>query len=75
MSQPREDDLFRESTMTFGQHLEELRGCLFKSLVGLLIGFAVGLTVGSDVVAFIQRPLSRALTRYYQKESIDRVES
>ena len=43
--------------------------------MGLLIGFAVGLSVGSYVVAFIQRPLSRALSHYYQKESIDRVES
>ena len=39
----REDDLFRESTMTFGQHLEELRACLFKAIGGLLIGFIIGL--------------------------------
>jgi sec-independent protein translocase protein TatC len=75
MSQTREDDLFRESTMTFGQHLEELRGCLFKSLVGLLIGFAIGLSVGSYVVAFIKRPLAQALTRYVERESLDRVKT
>ena len=60
--------------MTFGQHLEELRGCLFKSLVGLLIGFAIGLSVGSYVVAFIQRPLAQALNHYFQREAIDRVD-
>ncbi len=73
MPEPREDDLFRESTMTFGQHLEELRVCLFKSIFGLAIGFAVGLMVGGYVVDFIQQPLSKALTRYYQDESKNRV--
>src|SRR5271169_4699699 len=73
MPEPREDDLFKESTMTFGQHLEELRTCLFKSLLGLAVGFAVGLTVGGHVVNFIQRPLNQALTSYYDKESAQRL--
>jgi sec-independent protein translocase protein TatC len=75
MPQTREDDLFRESTMTFGQHLGELRGCLLKSAIGLLAGFIIGLMVGGYVVQFIQRPLYRALTRYHQKEFIERVQS
>ena len=65
MPQPREDDLFKESTMTFGEHLEELRTCLFKSLIGLVVGFIVGLMVGGYVVNFIQRPLTHALDHYY----------
>jgi len=71
----REDDRFRESTMTFGEHLEELRVCLFKSVIGLGLGFLIGLLVGSQVVGFIQRPLSRALTNYYQQESVLRAEA
>ena len=59
---PNEDDLFKESTMTFGEHLEELRTCLFKSLIALVIGFIVGLMVGGRVANFIQLPLSNALT-------------
>ncbi len=74
MSEPREDDLFRESTMTFGQHLEELRACLVKSALGLAAGFVIGLMVGGYVVQFIQQPLSRALTKYYQKESVQRMQ-
>jgi sec-independent protein translocase protein TatC len=73
MSNPREDDLFRESTMTFGQHLEELRACLFKAIGGLLVGFIIGLTVGNYVVEFIQSPLLKALGNYYQRESQQRV--
>jgi sec-independent protein translocase protein TatC len=69
MRDPREDDLFRESTMTFGQHLEELRRCLFKAIGGLLVGFIFGLLVGDHVAKFIQRPLSLALDTYYQNDS------
>lgn len=73
MADPREDDLFRESTMTFGQHLEELRKCLFKAIGGLLVGFLIGLLIGGHVVKFIQLPLSNALTAYYQQDSEDHI--
>ena len=74
MPEPREDDLFRESTMTFGEHLGELRSCLLKSIYGLIGGFIIGLAAGGHVVSFIQRPLSHALTTYYQRESVERVQ-
>ncbi len=74
MPEPTEDDLFQASTMTFGEHLEELRACLFKAVLGLAICFIVGLFVGGHVVQLIQRPLSQALTTYYQKESVQRVQ-
>ncbi len=74
MPEPTENDLFQESTMTFGEHLEELRICLFRAVIGLAIGFIIGLFIGGRVVQFIQRPLSQALTAYYQKESVQRVQ-
>jgi len=64
-----EDDLFKESTMSFGQHLAELRVCLFRAVVGLALGVVVGLAVGKQVVAFINAPLERALERYYLKKA------
>jgi sec-independent protein translocase protein TatC len=73
MAEQREDDLFRESTMTFGQHLEELRNCLIKAIGGLLVGFLIGLTIGGYVVKFIQRPLSNALTHYYETDSKEHI--
>jgi sec-independent protein translocase protein TatC len=63
-------DLFRDSTMTFGEHLEELRSCLFKSMFGLVLGFIFGLFVGQWVVEFIQTPVSRALRDYYRDRTI-----
>jgi sec-independent protein translocase protein TatC len=66
-----DDDLFKDSTMTFGEHLEELRRALFKALIGLVIGCALGLYFGADVVAYINQPLELALRRYYQARAIE----
>jgi len=68
-----EEDIFKDSTMTFGEHLEELRVCLFRAVAGLVLGLIVGLTVGRYVVEFIQTPLTNALTRYYQEDTLERV--
>ncbi len=68
------DDFFEGSSMSFGDHLEELRSCLFKALIWLGVGVAVGLYFGADVVKFIEQPIQEALVRYYQKKSIARLE-
>ncbi len=68
-----EDDLFKHTSMSFGEHLEELRSALFKAVIALSIGFAVGLAFGSYIVAWIQSPLQQALEAYYQKEAVEYV--
>ena len=45
MKREYDDDLFKDSTMTFGEHLEELRACLFRAAIGLAIGVLIGLAV------------------------------
>jgi sec-independent protein translocase protein TatC len=64
-----EDDLFRESTMTFGEHLEELRRRLVRAVFWLAIGLVVGLVIGKDVVQLIQRPLTKALEDFYGEKA------
>ena len=59
--------------MTFGEHLEELRVCLFRSLMGLAVGFVVGLFFGSSVVKFIETPLEKALGEFYQNHADEEV--
>ncbi len=68
---PASSDLFQESTMTFGQHLEELRTCLFRAIVGLALGCAIGLLpwVCVPVVKFIETPVNNALVNYYQGQA------
>ncbi|PQO26195.1 twin-arginine translocase subunit TatC [Blastopirellula marina] len=68
------DDFFEGSSMSFGDHLEELRTCLFRAVIWLAVGVAIGLYFGSDVVKFLERPIQSALVRYYQKKSISQLE-
>ncbi|MGD9721587.1 MAG: twin-arginine translocase subunit TatC [Pirellulales bacterium] len=65
-----EDDLFQHTSMTFGEHLEELRAALFKAVIALVIGFAIGLYFAPTIVRVIQTPLENGLTTYYQEEAI-----
>src|SRR4051812_6667713 len=70
MSKYPNDDLFESSKMSFGEHLEELRVCLIRSLMGLAIGFLVGMYVGSWVVDFIQQPLRKAMEKHFVARAI-----
>jgi sec-independent protein translocase protein TatC len=73
MAKHPKEDLFSESTMSFGDHLEELRQCLFRGMIGLLIGVGVGIFLAKDIVKVIQLPLKDALREYYQQRSFDLV--
>ncbi|NDH95085.1 MAG: preprotein translocase subunit TatC, partial [Planctomycetia bacterium] len=66
-----EDDLFQGSTMTFGEHLEELRTCLIRGAVGLVIGVIIGFFVARPVVHLIEAPLRRALGDYYISRGLE----
>ena len=69
------EDLFKDTTMTFGEHLEELRSSLWKAVLSLVIGFSIGLFFGNWVVRRIQDPLVTALQAYYQKQAITRLDN
>jgi sec-independent protein translocase protein TatC len=71
MAYKRNDDLFQDTTMTFGEHLEELRTSLFKAVLGLVVGFAVGLMVGNHFVVLMAAPLTKALGSFYEKQGSD----
>lgn len=59
----RSKDLFDESTMTFGEHLEALRIHLFKAVAGLILALIVTLSCGNWFVELIRKPIDKALTR------------
>lgn len=60
------DDPFKESVMTFGEHLNELRSCLWRAIIGIGIGLVFGLFLADPIVRFIQSPLENALREYYR---------
>lgn len=62
------EDLFENTRMSFGEHLEELRKVLVKALLGVAIGTAIGIYFSSDVVRILKAPLVRALEKYQQQQ-------
>ena len=67
---PPKDDLFEKSTMTFGEHLDELRKALMKSAVWLAGGLAIGLFFAADVVKYVQDPLEVAIKRFMADQTL-----
>lgn len=58
------DDLFEKSSMSFGEHLEELRKALTKAFIWLGVGTAIGLYFGTTVVKFVEAPLRASLSEF-----------
>jgi sec-independent protein translocase protein TatC len=72
-------DLFDDSTMSFGEHLEELRVRLWKGLIGLALGVVVTLFFGNKLIAVIRQPIdnalqSRGISNYKEKEGETKLE-
>lgn len=59
------DDLFEKSSMSFGDHLEELRKCLAKALIWLAIGTVIGLGFAKHIVRFVETPLKNAIQDFH----------
>jgi sec-independent protein translocase protein TatC len=66
MAQSR--DLFDDSTMTFGEHLECLRTHLIRAIIGLAICVIGSLFIGDKIVAIVRSPIDSALRKAAQVE-------
>ncbi len=64
-SRPPNRDLFDDTTMTFGEHLEALRSHLIKALVGLVLGVLVALTFSHHIIRYVQTPVVRAMEEVF----------
>jgi sec-independent protein translocase protein TatC len=58
---PSSRDLFSDTTMSFGDHLEALRSHLWKAVAGVFVGCVLCLFIGEKIVAVIRYPLDKAL--------------
>lgn len=63
MNRPTKD-LFDDTSMTFGEHLEVLRVHLLRAIYGLVIAVVICLLNGTKLVNIIRAPIDRALSRY-----------
>lgn len=64
-------DLFDDSTMSFGEHLEILRIHLWKALIGMVICVIVALFIGDTIVAIVRSPIDQALRDFGQETTDD----
>lgn len=68
---PASKDLFDDSTMSFGEHLEVLRVHLWKALIGVVIGIVFALFQGSAIISIVRGPIDQALKAYGQTAEDD----
>ncbi|MBD3674637.1 MAG: twin-arginine translocase subunit TatC [Planctomycetaceae bacterium] len=68
---PNSRDLFDDSTMSFGDHLEALRVHLFKSVIGLVISVCVMLFFADHMIHIIRRPIDKALREHHKNLAIE----
>ena len=66
MAQSR--DLFDDSTMTFGEHLECLRTHLIRAIIGLAICVIGSLFIGDKIVGIVRSPIDSALRKAAEVE-------
>ena len=67
------DDLFDNSTMTFGEHLDELRGSLVRAMIWLAGGLLIGLFFADSVVLFVKTPLQSAIQEFNADRDLHRL--
>jgi len=61
------DDIFSDTRMSFGEHIEDLRTHLLRAMYGFFIALVLGLFIGHKVLGFIARPVEIALTAYWEQ--------
>ena len=62
------DDLFEDSTMTFGEHIEELRAHLLRAIYGIVAALAITISFGSYVVEVIIHPVEKQLKAWVRSQ-------
>ena len=64
-------DLFEETTMTFGEHLEVLRVHLWRAIIGIAIGVAISLVFADSIIQTLQTPVVDAMKRHFAQAPVD----
>lgn len=63
-------DLFDDSTMTFGEHLEVLRIHLWKAIIGLVIGSTAAFFFSDHIIRAIQEPVTKVMEEKFSHRTI-----
>src|SRR2546421_163340 len=66
------EDMFKDTRMSFGDHLEDLRTHLWRAIKGFIIAMVFALFIGKYAVQFITAPVEEQLHRFYDRTSKER---
>jgi sec-independent protein translocase protein TatC len=70
---PDPEDLFADTRMSFGDHLEELRVHLWRAILGFLVAMVLSFAIGKPAMyAFIVRPVETQLDQFYKELQVKR---
>ena len=61
---PDPDDMFADTRMTFGEHIEDLRTHLLRAIYGFVLGFLIAIPIGRPVLNFISAPVEDQLNKF-----------
>ena len=65
---PDPEDMFAHTRMSLGDHIEELRTCLFRAGKGFLIAMVIGFFIAAWVLEVIKYPVQSQLERFYDEQ-------
>src|SRR5215472_21479 len=68
---PDPDDIFADTRMSFGDHIEDLRTHLWRAIKGFFLACVLGFFLGKPVLAFIARPVEQQLQGFYDRRVED----
>jgi sec-independent protein translocase protein TatC len=60
------EDMFADTRMTFGEHIEELRTHLLRAIYGFLVALLFSFFIGRPVLHIISAPVTDQLESFYK---------
>ncbi|MBI3407292.1 MAG: preprotein translocase subunit TatC [Planctomycetes bacterium] len=67
---PDPDDMFADTRMSFGEHIEDLRTHLLRAIYGFLIAFVIAIPIGKPLLRFIAAPVENELDKYEERYNV-----
>lgn len=67
------DDMFADTRMTFGEHIEDLRTHLMRAIKGFVLCMVVCLFLAGHILTFITAPVDQQLKEYYERYFAQRI--
>ena len=61
------EDMFADTRMSFGDHIEDLRVHLWRAIKGFFFACIFGFFIGKQVLVFIAHPVEKQLQVFYDR--------